>query len=352
MKITDLVRKNIRDLKPYTSARSLFSGTDAVLLDANENGEDRFGNSLNRYPDPLQRKLKQRISQIKNVPAENIFLGNGSDEAIDLLLRIFCEPGQDEIITCPPTYGMYRVLANIHGTPIREVPLDENFDLRPEAILEAVSERTKLLFICSPNNPTGNAMSGDRMEFLFKNFPGIVVVDEAYGDFVSSGAGHLQGVRHLKTHPNLVVLQTLSKAWALAGARLGMAFASEEILHFFNAVKFPYNVSAPAQEAVLRALESGGVEEMVNEILAERKRLAERLLELPNVLKIYSSDANFLLVKFTDSDVVFQHLRGKKIIVRDRSKELGCEGCLRLTVGTKTENDLLIQMCGRTPVRV
>lgn len=338
LNIENLVRQNIRELKPYTSARSLYSGGEATLLDANENGDDPFGEGLNRYPDPLQKELKKEISKIKKVAPENIFLGNGSDEAIDLLFRIFCEPGVDEIITCPPTYGMYRVQANIHNTPIIEVPLDESFDLRPEAILAAVSSKTKLLFLCSPNNPTGNILSAQKMEKLIREFPGIVVVDEAYIDFAEQQSWS----KLLNECTNLVVLQTLSKAWALAGARLGMAFANAEIMHYLNAVKFPYNVSQPTQKAALSALKKGELQASVSEILLEKDRMAERLTAMEFVEKIYPSDANFLLVKFKASDAVFQYLRERKIIVRNRSKELNCSGCLRLTVGTKAENDLLL----------
>ncbi|MEO1262132.1 MAG: histidinol-phosphate transaminase [Bacteroidota bacterium] len=339
MQIKNLIRENIRNLKPYTSARSLFSGDNAILLDANENGRDIFGQNLNRYPDPLQRDLKKYIADIKGVPAENIFLGNGSDEAIDLLFRIFCEPGKDEIIICPPTYGMYKVQANIHNTPIKKVLLDENFDLRPKEILKAVASTTKLLFLCSPNNPTGNLMSNDRVEYLIKNFSGIVVVDEAYIDYADSESWN----QRVNEYSNLVVLQTFSKAWALAGARLGMAFASKEIIHYLNSVKFPYNINLLTQKAVLNILEQNGrpgVSFVKN--LKEKKRLKSLLLQIGLVEKIYLSDANFLLVKMKNSDFIFNQLKNKKIIVRNRSKEPLCDGCLRVTIGTREENDLLI----------
>lgn len=340
MKIENLVRDNIHRLKPYSSARSEYSGTASVFLDANENGHDLFGGSLNRYPDPLQGALKERIAKQKNIAPENIFLGNGSDEAIDLLFRIFCEPGKDEVITCPPTYGMYQVQADIHGTPVRRVLLDENFDLRPEAILDAVSTKSKLLFLCSPNNPTGNLLDPTAIEVLLKNFPGIVVVDEAYGDF--SGAPSWS--QRLQEFPNLVVLQTFSKAWALAGARLGMAFASPEIIHYLNSVKYPYNVGLPTQRAVQAAFEKQEVAETVGEILTERKRLTEALGQFSFVEKIYPSDANFLLVKMKDSALIFNYLKQNGVVVRDRSKEPLCEGCLRITVGTKEENSTLLKL--------
>jgi histidinol-phosphate aminotransferase len=335
-----LVRKNILHLRPYSSARSEFSGTAFIFLDANENGHDLFGEALNRYPDPLQLAVKQRIAKLKGVPAESIFLGNGSDEAIDLLFRIFCEPGVDEAITCPPTYGMYRVQADIHGTPIRTVLLDEKFQLRPKAILEAVSPKCKLLFLCSPNNPTGNLLDPAAIELLLRNFSGIVVVDEAYIDFAEGATSWSQ---RLAKFPNLVVLQTLSKAWALAGARLGMAFASPEIIHYLNAVKYPYNVGLPTQRAVLSALEKG-LDGTVAGIIAERKKLELALAELDFVEQIYPSDANFILVKMKDSALIFNYLKQNGVVVRDRSLEPLCEGCLRVTVGTSSENSHLFEL--------
>ncbi len=348
MQIQNLVRKNIQNFKPYSSARSEFSGSASVFLDANENGHDLFGEALNRYPDPLQLAVKQRIAKLKGVPGESIFLGNGSDEAIDLLFRIFCEPGVDEVITCPPTYGMYRVQADIHGTPIRQVLLDENFQLRPEVVLEAATSATKLLFLCSPNNPTGNLLDPVAIEFLLRNFKGIVVVDEAYIDFVE---GAISWSQRLAEFPNLVVLQTLSKAWALAGARLGMAFASPEIIHYMNAVKYPYNVGVPTQRAVLSALETG-MGDTVASIIAERKKLEMALARLNFVEQIYPSDANFILVKMRDSSLVFNYLKQNGVVVRDRTKEPLCEGCLRVTVGTGIENDQLIHLLTDWPTQL
>jgi histidinol-phosphate aminotransferase len=339
MEVQNLVRENIKRLKPYTSARSLFSGDDAILLDANENGLELFGEKLNRYPDPLQNELKKKIGKIKNISEENIFLGNGSDEAIDLLLRIFCEPGRDEIIICPPTYGMYKVQANIHNTPIKEVLLDENFDLRPEAILNAVSANSKILFLCSPNNPTGNLLDKIKMNYLINHFPGIVVVDEAYIDYAESDSWS----QYLSEFENLVVLQTFSKAWALAGVRLGMAYASKEIVHYFNSVKFPYNINLLTQQSVLKCLDEGlkaADQFYINR--DEKNRIELELIKMDVVKKVYPSNANFLLVKIKNSDAIFNYLKANNIIVRDRSNEPLCRDCLRITIGTKAENDLLI----------
>ena len=342
----NLVRQNILNLKPYSSARSEFSGRASVFLDANENGHDLHGNSLNRYPDPLQLAVKQQIAKLKNLNTENIFLGNGSDEAIDLLFRIFCEPGIDEVITCPPTYGMYRVQADIHGTPIHSVLLDKNFQLKPEAVWDVLGSplgvrgKTKILFLCSPNNPTGNLLEPAAVEELLRKFRGIVVVDEAYIDFSEGVPSWLE---RLNEFPNLVVLQTLSKAWALAGARLGMAFASPEIIHFMNAVKYPYNVGLPTQRAVLAALKTG-IGTAVESIVAERKKMEKALASFDFVEKIYPSDANFLLVKMQGNNLIFNYLKQNGVVVRDRSREPLCEGCLRITVGTEEENDRLLEL--------
>jgi histidinol-phosphate aminotransferase len=344
MQIQQLIRKNIRNLKPYSSARSEFSGTASVFLDANENGYDLFREELNRYPDPLQLAVKQQIAKLKAVPVESIFLGNGSDEAIDILFRIFCEPGIDEAITCPPTYGMYRVQADIHGTPVKEILVDKNFQLRPEAVLNELGPRLgvrgKLLFLCSPNNPTGNLLNPSAIEYLLRNFNGIVVVDEAYIDFAEGAKSWSQ---RLVEFPNLVVLQTLSKAWALAGARLGMAFASPEIIHYMNAVKYPYNVGLPTQRVALLALKNG-IGTAVEAIVSERKRLEKELARLDFVERIHPSDANFLLVKMSDSNLIFNYLKQNGVVVRDRSREPLCEGCLRITVGTPSENDQLLKL--------
>lgn len=341
MDIQQLVRDNIRRLKPYSSARSEFTGQASVFLDANENGHDLHGGALHRYPDPMQWTVKEALSSLKGVPADHIFLGNGSDEAIDLLFRIFCEPGTDEVIVCPPTYGMYRVQADIHGTPVLSVLLDEDFGLRPQAVLEAVSPRTKIIFLCSPNNPTGNLLKADAVKMLLRQFQGIVVVDEAYIDFAVGIASWSQA---LAEFPNLVVLQTLSKAWALAGARLGMAFASPEIVHYLNAVKYPYNIGLPTQRAVLEALEGTVLGPFVDALLVERKRLVKALARFDFVVKVFPSDANFVLVKLKDSDGLFIFLKQNGVVVRDRSHEAHCEGCLRITVGTASENETLLKL--------
>lgn len=335
-----LLRPNIRQLKPYSSARSEFKGSAPVMLDANENAADLHGDALNRYPDPLQTALKDKIAALKGLTPANVFLGNGSDEAIDLLFRLFCIPGEDEVITCPPTYGMYQVQADIHGTPVRQVPLDEQFDLRPEEILQASSARSKLLFLCSPNNPTANLLSAHKIEWLLRRFPGMVVIDEAYADY----SGAPSWASRLAEFPNLVVLQTFSKAWALAGLRLGMAFAVPEVIGYFNKVKYPYNISTPAQRKLLQALEPERVALQVQDAVAERTRLSAALENLPGVQKVFPSQANFLLVRFGQAAEVFRYLRENGVIVRDRTREPGCSGCLRTTVGTAAENDRLLEL--------
>ncbi|MAT55553.1 MAG: hypothetical protein CMN32_13835 [Saprospirales bacterium] len=339
-----LVRPALLSLKPYSSARSEFSCEARAWLDANENAEDLSGLGLNRYPDPLQLRLKRRLSELKSIGEANIFLGNGSDEAIDLLLRIFCEPGLDNVLTCPPTYGMYGVLAGIHGVEQRQVPLDRHFRLRPEAVLAAADQRSKLLFLCSPNNPTGNLLRPADVEFLLREFPGIVVLDEAYIDF----AAQPSWLSRLPEFPNLVILQTLSKAWALAGARLGMAFAAESIIDIFNKVKYPYNISELTQRAALAALENtGAFDQYLDRLYHDRLLLAERLQALPIVQRVFPSEANFLLVRFRQADEVFRSLRNEGIIVRNRSSEIHCHGCLRITVGTSQENELLLKTLER-----
>ncbi len=339
MDIEKLVRPNIKSLKPYSSARSLFTGNQAMLLDANENAFDLFGGSLNRYPDPLQSELKNKLAELKGVTPKNIFLGNGSDEAIDLLLRIFCQPGTDEVILCPPTYGMYEVMANIHGANIKKVLLSPDFQLRPDEILNQVNSSSRLLFLCSPNNPTGNLLISEHILELLGKFPSIVIVDEAYGDFNAVSWANKVG-----QFPNLVVLQTLSKAWGLAGLRLGMAIASEEIVQYLNAVKYPYNISRLNQTAALSALQSPEkMNEAVDLLNSERNELAKRLLQLSIVERVFPSDANFILVKFRNSSAVFEFLRKQNIIVRDRSKEPLCDNCLRLSIGRPEENQALFE---------
>ena len=336
--IQNLVRPNIRRLTPYSSARSEFKGKAEVFLDANESPYDT---GYNRYPDPLQWKLKQAISTLKGIAPEHIFLGNGSDEAIDLLLRIFCEPGADHIITLPPTYGMYRVSADISNVAVKEIPLRPGlFQPDTDAVLAAADAHSKLLFICSPNNPTGNSIRPELIRELAKGFPGIVVVDEAYIDFSAQESA----IRLLPEYPNLVVLQTFSKAWGMAGIRLGMAFASEEIIGYFNKVKPPYNINQLTQEAALKALDRQEAQEaQVQQLLGQRTLLQQYLGGLPFVERIYPSDANFLLVKVEDPTGIYNYLVDRGIIVRDRSRVTLCEGCLRITVGTPEENERLFR---------
>jgi histidinol-phosphate aminotransferase len=337
MNIDVLVRKNIRQLTPYSSARSEFKGTAEIFLDANENP---FETGLNRYPDPLQWKLKERISELKGVPGEQIFLGNGSDEAIDLVVRIFCEPRIDHIITLPPTYGMYQVSADIADVAVVGIPLTADFQPDVEAILAAANPQSKILFICTPNNPTGNNVDLETIQTLAQRFPGIVVVDEAYTDF-SDQASCLTLLPEL---PNLVVFQTFSKAWGLAGLRLGMAFASKEIIGLFNKVKPPYNLNQLTQQAALKILteDVAKKDEMVQTLLEERAQLILALQDLPFVEKIYPSDANFILVKVDNAVAWYQFLVEKGIIVRSRANVRLIEGSLRITVGRPDENAALI----------
>jgi histidinol-phosphate aminotransferase len=336
-----LVRTNIRTLKPYSSARDEFKGEANIFLDANENS---LGSPLvkwyNRYPDPLQLKVKEKIGFIKKIPSDQIFLGNGSDEAIDLLYRCFCEPGIDEVVICPPTYGMYEVSANINNVKLNRVPLTEQFQLDLEALEQAIKPSTKIIWICSPNNPTGNSIDKEAIEMILNNFDGLVVIDEAYINF----SRQKSWLSDLQDYPNLVVLQTLSKAWGLAGIRLGMAFASKEIIGYLNKVKPPYNISEPVQELAIKALdEIGQVNDMIVILVNERQNLVTSLLLQKEVLKIYPSDANFLLVKFKDASGLYKYFVDQGIVVRDRSNVVLCEGCLRITVGTPQENSKLLE---------
>lgn len=337
MEIESLARNNIRELVAYSSARSEFKGMAEVWLDANENP---FDTGLNRYPDPLQQEVKARISELKGVSPDQLFLGNGSDEAIDLLIRIFCEPRIDHIITLPPTYGMYKVSAAISDVAVRTINLDPTFQPEVAEILAAANGHSKLLFICSPNNPTGNRIDSHRIEALLEGFAGIVVVDEAYIDF-SAGESC---TRLLKKYPRLVVMQTFSKAWGLAGIRLGMAFADERIIHLLNKVKPPYNVNQLTQAAALKALKNPAETQMrVKTLLAEREQLIHALEASPIVQQVYPSDANFLLVQTADPNGLYRFLIDQRIVVRNRSTVVGCEGCLRFTIGTPAENIRLIQ---------
>ncbi|MBC8033273.1 MAG: histidinol-phosphate transaminase [Chitinophagaceae bacterium] len=338
--LDSLLRENIKKLVPYSSARDEFKGDASIFLDANENS---YGSPLvkwyNRYPDPMQWKVKEKLSEIKMVPPNNIFLGNGSDECIDILFRSFCDPGKDNVIIVPPTYGMYEVSAGINDVAVKKASLTSDFQLNLEAIESAVDDYTKMIFLCSPNNPTGNSLNREDVEMILNNYFGLVVIDEAYINF----SRHRSFLQELKEYPNLVVLQTLSKAWGLAALRVGMAFASEEIIRVMNKVKPPYNINQPSQELALKALEEVGmVNDMIREIVKERGALVQALKEIPFVEKIYPSDANFLLVKVSDAKVIYNALLQKGIVVRDRSKVELCEGCLRVTVGTEKENKELI----------
>jgi len=339
--LNNLIRENIKKLIPYSSAREEFHGDAKIFLDANENS---LGSPLpkwyNRYPDPQQLKVKEKLSEIKGVPVPNIFLGNGSDECIDLLIRAFCEPGTDNVIICPPTYGMYQVCANINNVHVKKVNLTSAFQLDLDAIENAIDDHTKMIFLCSPNNPTGNSLHYEDVEALLNNYFGLVVIDEAYINF----SRQKSFVPAIKDYPGLVVLQTLSKAWGLAALRVGVALASEEIVAILNRIKPPYNINQASQELVLKALEEiGQVNNMIMELVGQRTELEMELNDLPLVEYIFPSDANFLLVKVTDPKGIYQYLLTKGIVVRDRSRIELCEGCLRITVGTKSENDQLIE---------
>ncbi len=340
-KLENLVRENIKRLTPYSSARKEFSGAAQVYLDANENS---FGSPLsvdyNRYPDPLQTEIKAKIAEINNVEPSEIFVGSGSDEAIDLLFRIFCEPKKDNALICPPTYGMYQVSAEINDVAVIKVCLTEDFRLDSMAIENVIGENTKLLFVCSPNNPTGNSFPRAEILRLAEIFDGIVVVDEAYIHF-SRGESLLDEINNFK---NLVVLQTFSKAWGLAGLRVGLAFASAEIIEFFNRVKPPYNISEIAQQAIIEALNNQEtVETNIAAIVSERERLIKNLAEISLVEKIYPTDANFVLVKTSDAETIYRYLLDEKIVVRNRSNVELCAGCLRITIGTPAENAKLLE---------
>ena len=338
--INTLVRENIARLTPYSSARDEFSGEAKVFLDANENS---LGSPLkkwyNRYPDPHQKSIKEKLSQVKGIDAGHIFLGNGSDECIDLLYRCFCNPGKDNIIICPPTYGMYEVSANINDVAVKKVSLLPNFQLDLSGIEDAIDENTKLIWVCSPNNPTGNSLKRLDIETLLNNFKGLVIVDEAYINFSKQKSF----VQELTEYPNLVVLQTLSKAWGLAGLRLGMAFASTAIIEILNRVKPPYNINQATQELVLCALEEvGQVNDMIRLLVDMREALAEVFASMPTVETVYPSDANFILVKIKEARAVYEFLLTKGIVLRDRSNVQLCNDCLRLTVGSEQDNTLLV----------
>lgn len=338
--LQSLIRDNIKNLVAYSSARDEFSGEAKVFLDANENS---LGSPLtkwyNRYPDPHQLAIKQKLAIIKSIPVEHIFLGNGSDECIDLLFRSFCNPGKDNVVICPPTYGMYQVSANINDVGIKKVPLTEYFQLDLIHLENVVDANTKMIWLCSPNNPTGNSLNRADIEMVLNNFNGLVVVDEAYINF-SKQKSFLQ---ELADYPNLVVLQTLSKAWGLAGLRLGMAFASAAIIEVLNKVKPPYNISQATQELVLKALdEVGQVNDMIKLLVDMRDALADVFRSMPTVEKVYPSDGNFILVKVKDARKLYEFLITKGIVLRDRSNVQLCEDCLRITVGSEKDNTILI----------
>src|SRR5690606_5758979 len=335
--INSLVRRNVLAMKPYSSARDEFHGEAEVFLDANENP---YPSPYNRYPDPLQWKVKEKLGELKGIDPKQIFLGNGSDEPIDLIIRAFCEPNQDSIMITEPTYGMYKVCAEVNAVNVQQVLLTPDFDLDLDAIPNTFDATTKVIFLCSPNNPTGNLLSRDKIVEVLKRFYGLVVIDEAYIDFTKAKSF----IQELKRYPNLVVLQTFSKAWGLAGLRLGMCYASEEIISILNKIKYPYNVNIRTQELALDALENAYRKDIwVDEILRERTMLADALQKLSIVEKVFPSDANFLLVRVKDAQSTYQYLMDNRIIVRDRSRVNLCYNSLRITVGTPEENQRLLQ---------
>ena len=336
MNLQALVRPNIWNLVPYSSARSEFTGAASVFLDANENP---FNNPYNRYPDPLQQEVKALIAQLRGVAAGQIFLGVGSDECIDVVYRTFCRPGVDNVVAMSPSYGMYEVCADINDVEYRRVPLNDDFSLDADAMLATADERTKVMWICSPNNPTGNAFALDEIEAICSRFAGIVVVDEAYIDFSTRGSM----LSCLDSLPNLIVMQTLSKAWGSASVRLGIAYASAEIIGIFNKVKYPYNISLLTQRYAIDLLKRHGeVTAWVKQLTANRQWLIEALGSLRCVKHIYPTDANFVLVRVSDADAIYDYLRVRGIIVRNRNRVEKCLGCLRITVGTAEENEILI----------
>ena len=335
--LQELTRPNIWSLAPYSSARNEYAGREArVFLDANENP---YNAPYNRYPDPLQLELKAVLSKVKGVPAENIFLGNGSDEPIDLVYRCFCEPGGDNVVAIEPTYGMYKVCADINNTEYRPVLLDEQFQITADKLLAATDEHTKLIWLCSPNNPTGNSLHREEILKVIESFEGLVIVDEAYSDFSSQKPLRTE----LSKHPNLIVLNTMSKAWGCAAIRLGMAFASEEIISIFNKVKYPYNVNLLTQEQALQALKDPfEVDKWVKILIEERSRMIDAFKLLPICEKVFPTDANFFLAQMTDAVKIYNYLVDRGIIVRNRHRVQLCQNCLRITIGTKTENGELI----------
>ena len=339
MNLNNLIRKNIKAMKPYSSARDEFKDlkADMVFLDANENP---FETTLNRYPDPQQTALKELISKQKELPIHQVLLGNGSDEVLDLIVRAFCEPNQDSILTLPPTYGMYGVLAQLNSIENIEVPLGKDFNINVDQVLKQLKPSTKLLFICSPNNPSGNIMDVNAVTRLLKAFDGLVVIDEAYIDFTTIESW----TQRLNTFPNLMVTQTLSKAYGLAGIRLGTCYASKEIIAVLNKIKPPYNINSLTQQAAIEALQNNEVSEQVSSILREREKLANALASCFFVKKIYPSDANFILIKVDDANKRYDELLRHGIVIRNRTTQLGCENCLRISLGTPAENKQLLTL--------
>lgn len=339
MNLNNLIRKNIKAMKPYSSARDEFKDlkADMVFLDANENP---FETTLNRYPDPQQTALKELISKQKELPINQVLLGNGSDEVLDLIVRAFCEPNQDSILTLPPTYGMYGVLAQLNSIENIEVSLSKDFNINVDQVLKQVKPSTKLLFICSPNNPSGNIMDVNAVTRLLKAFDGLVVIDEAYIDFTTIESW----MQHLNTFPNLIVTQTLSKAYGLAGIRLGTCYASKEIIAVLNKIKPPYNINSLTQQAAIEALQNNEVSDQVSSILREREKLANALASCFFVKKIYPSDANFILIKVDDANKRYDELLRHGIVIRNRTTQLGCENCLRISLGTPAENKQLLTL--------
>ena len=335
MDIRELLRENIRTLAPYSTARDEYQGELGIYLDANENPYD---NNYNRYPDPHQKNLKRRLAEIKGVPVEKIVIGNGSDEPIDLVFRLFCEPRRHNAVSIAPTYGMYKVAAAINDVQMREVQLEPGFTLDAEKLLAAADENTRLLFLCSPNNPSGNCFPKKEIEKVIRRFNGIVILDEAYIDF----AGQPGFLSELDEYPNLVILQTLSKAWGMAGLRLGLAFAQPLIVDTLSRVKYPYNINVVTQKIVLEQLRKSP-DAQIAEIVSERGRVLEGLAKNPVIRKIHPTDANFVLVEVDEPRTIYDRLIGAGIIVRDRSRIKGCEGCLRITIGTPEENDRLLE---------
>ncbi|MCC5943933.1 MAG: histidinol-phosphate transaminase [Bernardetiaceae bacterium] len=341
--IFDYLRPHIAALKPYSSARDEFSGSEGIFLDANENPYQNSEKALNRYPDPLQKQLKAQIAILKACKAEQIFLGNGSDEAIDLLIRAFCEPQKDSILITPPTYGMYRVSADIHQIHIAHAPLaPETFEIEPEDLLiKAKASKAKIVFLCSPNNPTGNCpLTLQQIAYIAQKLDALLVIDEAYADFALMPSA----IKLLEEHENLLVLQTFSKAWGLAALRLGMAFANPKLIAILNKIKPPYNINALTQQYAQKALAAiENKDKQVSEIKQRRAYLAEALRQKSNVVKVFDSEANFLLVRVDDADAVYQKMLAHKIILRNRSRELHCENCLRITIGTEQEVEMLLR---------